>query len=58
VGIAVGPRRVLEDVVRMIDRHGIKPVIDAVYPFEQVPHAFEHLKRGAFGKVVVQVAKS
>ncbi|OTP74377.1 zinc-dependent alcohol dehydrogenase family protein [Caballeronia sordidicola] len=57
VGIAVGPRRVLEDVVRMIDRHEIKPVIDAVYPFSEVPQAFEHLKRGPFGKVVVQVAK-
>jgi len=58
VGIAVGPRRVLEDVVRTIDRHGIKPVIDAVYPFEQVPQAFGHLQRGPFGKVVVQVAKA
>lgn len=55
VAVAVGPRRVLEDVVRMIDLHGIKPVIDTVYDFSQVPGAFAHLKRGAFGKVVVKV---
>lgn len=54
VAVAVGPRRVLEDVVRMIDHHKIKPVIDAVYDFFHVPPAFEHLKRGAFGKIVGQ----
>ncbi|CAM2157310.1 Alcohol dehydrogenase [Pararobbsia alpina] len=55
-GISVGPRRALEDLVRTIDLKGIVPIIDAIYPFEQAPQAFEHLKRGAFGKVVVQVA--
>ncbi len=56
VGIAVGPRRALEDLVRAADLHGIKPVIDAVYPFAEAPKAFEHLKRGAFGKIVIDVA--
>lgn len=55
-GVAVGPRRALEDRVRMINLHRIKPVIDATYPFEQAPEAFAHLRRGAFGKVVIQVA--
>lgn len=55
-GISVGPRRALEDMVRMIDRHHIKPVIDAVYPFAQVPQAFAHLRRGAFGKIVIDVS--
>jgi len=31
-------------------------VIDAVYPFEEAPRAFEHLGRGPFGKVVVSVS--
>lgn len=56
VGIAVGPRRALEDLVRAVDLLGIRPVIDATYPFAEVPAAFAHLRRGAFGKVVVQVA--
>jgi len=55
IGISIGPRRALEDMGRAIDQHGIKPVIDAVYPFSQVPEAFAHLRRGPFGKVVVQV---
>jgi NADPH:quinone reductase-like Zn-dependent oxidoreductase len=58
VGIAVGPRRVLEDLVRMIDQHPIKPVIAGSYAFEQAPEAFAHLKRGAFGKVVIEVQGS
>lgn len=58
VGIAVGPRRALEDLVRAIDLLGIKPVIDATYAFPEVVQAFAHLRRGAFGKVVVQVSKA
>lgn len=57
-GISVGPRRALEDLVRMIDQHHIKPVIDAVYPRSQVPQAFAHLQRGAFGKIVVDVSQA
>lgn len=58
VAVAVGPRRAMEDMVRMIDHHGIKPVIDATYSFAQVPEAFAHLNRGAFGKVVVDFSKA
>jgi NADPH:quinone reductase-like Zn-dependent oxidoreductase len=58
VGIAVGPRRALEDLVRAVDLLGIKPVIDATYAFSQVPEAFAHLQRGAFGKIVVQVSEA
>jgi len=58
VGIAVGPRRALEDLVRAVDLLGIKPVIDVIYPFAQVAEAFAHLRRGAFGKVVIQVSEA
>lgn len=57
-GISVGPRRALEDLVRMIDRHLIKPVIDHTYSFAEVQQAFAHLNRGAFGKVVIEVSPS
>lgn len=56
VGIAVGPRRALEDLIRAVDFHSLKPVIDTVYSFSEVPKAFAHLKRGAFGKIVIDVA--
>jgi NADPH:quinone reductase-like Zn-dependent oxidoreductase len=55
VGIGVGHRRALEDMVRAVDRIGLKPVIDSRYSFADLPTAMTHLRRGAFGKVVVQV---
>lgn len=58
IAVAVGPRRAMEDMVRMIDQHGIKPVIDATYAFAQLPQAFAHVSRGAFGKVVIDFAKT
>ncbi|HEY0198464.1 MAG TPA: NAD(P)-dependent alcohol dehydrogenase [Rhodanobacter sp.] len=54
-GISVGHRRAFEDMNRAIDEHGIKPVIDKVYAFEDVRAAFDHLERGPFGKVVVRL---
>jgi NADPH:quinone reductase-like Zn-dependent oxidoreductase len=45
-GISGGHRRVFEVMNRVIDEHGIKPVIDKVYAFEDA--------RAAFGKVVVR----
>ncbi len=56
-GIGVGHRRGLEALVEMVDRHGVTPVVDAVYDFAELPQALAHLRRGAFGKVVVRVAR-
>lgn len=55
-GIAVAPRTSFDRMNPFLDRHGIKPVIDKVYPFEEAVQAFEHLARGPFGKVVIKVA--
>ena len=52
-GLSVGHRRALEDMVRAIDATRLQPVIAGRYGFADVPAAFEHLERGAFGKVVV-----
>jgi NADPH:quinone reductase-like Zn-dependent oxidoreductase len=53
--ISVGSRRDLEDLIRVIEQHRIKPVIDSVYAFEEAKSAFEHLaKRKLFGKVVIR----
>ncbi|WP_199756355.1 MULTISPECIES: zinc-binding dehydrogenase [Corallococcus] len=37
-----------------MDSTGLKPVIDARYPLEALPAALEHLRKGAFGKIVVE----
>lgn len=54
-GIVVGPRRALEDMVRAFERFQVRPVIDRVYPFADAIAAYEHLYRGAFGKIVIRV---
>ncbi len=54
-GIVVGHRRAFEAMNAAIEATKLKPVIDAVYPFDQVPQAFAHLDRGPFGKVVIEV---
>lgn len=54
-GIGVGHRRALEELVRAVDVLALKPVVDASYAFEQLPEALAHLKRGAFGKIVVRM---
>lgn len=54
-GIGVGHRRALEDLVAAVDRTGLKPVIDRRYPLADLPAALDHLDRGAFGKIVVEI---
>jgi NADPH:quinone reductase-like Zn-dependent oxidoreductase len=36
-----------------IETLAIKPVIDKVHGFDEVPRAFEHLETGPFGKIVI-----
>ena len=55
-GIGVGHRRALEDLAAEVERAGIKPVIDKRYPLKDLPAALDHLDRGAFGKIVIDVA--
>ncbi|MFK8253323.1 zinc-dependent alcohol dehydrogenase family protein [Ancylobacter terrae] len=55
-GIGIGHRRALEDLVAAVDRTGLKPVIDRVYPLAELPAALDHLDRGPFGKIVIALA--
>ena len=54
-GIAVAPRSSFDRMNAFLNEHNIRPVIDHVYAFEQAREAYEHLARGAFGKVVIKV---
>lgn len=57
-GVGVGHRRSLEELVRAVDANGFEPVIDASFPFDQVPDAFARLREGPFGKVVVTMPQA
>lgn len=54
-GICVAPRSSFDRMNPFLDRHGIKPVIDKMYAFDEAVQAYEHLARGPFGKVVIKV---
>jgi NADPH:quinone reductase-like Zn-dependent oxidoreductase len=52
-GASIGHRRAFERMNRAIESAALKPVIDRVYPFTEVPKAFAHLAKGSFGKIVI-----
>lgn len=55
-GIAVAPRSSFDRMNPFLAKHNIKPVIEQVYNFRDAVKAFEHLSRGAFGKIVIRIA--
>jgi NADPH:quinone reductase-like Zn-dependent oxidoreductase len=55
-GIFVGSRAMFEDMNRAFEIQQTRPVVDAVFRFDEFPKALRHLEAGAhFGKVVVRV---
>jgi alcohol dehydrogenase len=50
----VGHRDGFETMLRAIDQHRLKPVVDRVYAFEELKQALAHLQSGTqFGKVCI-----
>ncbi|RPD99727.1 NAD(P)-dependent alcohol dehydrogenase [Candidatus Pantoea deserta] len=56
-GIAVAPRTSFDRMNPFLDRHKIAPEIERVYSFDDAIAAFNHLSRGAFGKIVISIGK-
>ncbi len=53
-GVTVGHRDGFEAMLRAVDQHRLKPVVDRVFAFEELKEAMAHLQSGAqFGKVCV-----
>ncbi len=51
-GVTVGHRDGFEAMLRAIDQHRLKPVVDRVFAFEELKEAMAYLQSGAqFGKV-------
>lgn len=56
LGVYVGSRAMHEDLARCVGANGIKPVVDRVFAFDDLPAAFRHFEAGRhFGKVGVGV---
>ncbi len=55
-GVRVGSREMFEAMNRAIVLHGLRPVIDRVFPFDAAKDAYRHLEsQQHLGKVVIRV---
>ena len=55
-GVVVGSRRMMVDMVRAMDRHSVKPLIDRVYDFEEANDAIAYVSSGdKMGKVLIRI---
>jgi NADPH:quinone reductase-like Zn-dependent oxidoreductase len=53
--IAIGSRRDLEDLSRVMEQREIRPVIDSVFSFDDAKAGWSHFAdRQLFGKVVIR----
>jgi len=54
--VTVGSRRDQIEMVRAIEAHDIKPVIDSIFPLEKIADAFRHLQSGGHvGKICIEI---
>jgi NADPH:quinone reductase-like Zn-dependent oxidoreductase len=57
-GITVGSKDAFADMVRAIDANGMRPVLDQVFGFAELPDALAYLASGKhFGKVCIDFAR-
>jgi NADPH2:quinone reductase len=62
-GVAVGQyapaeaRAAWEATLGLLRKTGARPIVDRVFPFDQLPQAFDRLAVGPLGKVLVEIAK-
>ncbi|GAA6022613.1 hypothetical protein JCM10207_003923 [Rhodosporidiobolus poonsookiae] len=55
-GVVCGSRDMFEDMNRCVEINKIVPIVDKVYPFDQVQEAYQFLDSGKhFGKVVIEL---
>jgi len=58
-GVAVGAysnaesRAAWEQILQFLARTGARPLVDSIFPFDQLPKAFERLAQGPMGKVLL-----
>ncbi|HXV77961.1 MAG TPA: NAD(P)-dependent alcohol dehydrogenase [Candidatus Polarisedimenticolaceae bacterium] len=55
-GLVVGSRASFEELVRALERHAVRPVIDRVFPMSNVREAMERMESAThFGKLCVRI---
>jgi NADPH:quinone reductase-like Zn-dependent oxidoreductase len=55
-GVFVGPRDAFERMNRALEASKLRPIVDRVFPFDELPAALERIESGAHvGKIVLRV---
>ncbi len=55
-GILVGHRQGFESLVKALEAHQVRPVVDATYPMAEARAAFEHMQSARhFGKICIEI---
>lgn len=55
-GSTMGSRSEFREMIEYINKHSIKPVVDSIYPLEEINKAFDSLKiNNQFGKIAVRI---
>ncbi len=60
-GVAVGAytnaesHAAWQQILPLLARSGARPLVDSIFPFDQLPEAFQRLAQGPMGKVLLQV---
>jgi len=55
-GVLVGSRTQQKEMIRAIEANGLKPIIDAVFPLEDIVAAFKHQESNRhFGKICLEM---
>jgi NADPH:quinone reductase len=49
-------RRVWDEVLKLLGKTGAKPLVDQIFPFDKLIDAFERLRSGPMGKVLLRVS--
>ncbi len=52
---AAEAREAWDQIVAVLARTGARPLVDSVFDFDQLPQAFDRLKEGPMGKVLLRV---
>jgi NADPH:quinone reductase-like Zn-dependent oxidoreductase len=48
-------RAAWQQVLDLLSRTGARPLVDSVFPFDQLPKAFARLAQGPMGKALLEV---
>jgi NADPH:quinone reductase-like Zn-dependent oxidoreductase len=56
IGTTMGNRKEFAEVTRLVFQRRLRPIIDKIYPLDQLRAAHERLEAGAqFGKIILTV---